>query len=114
MRLRIETGPAKWPLPVMGREVPPAERMARKMCKALSAKFVMERSELREAACREVLADRRKGSPWSIGYPPNADDFGKGLSRALANGWVSESEGRIHLTPAGADVAHRLRISRRR
>jgi hypothetical protein len=98
----------------MVREVPRAERMARKMCKALSAKFVMVRSDLREAACAEVLADRRKGSPWSIGYPPNADDFEKGLSYARENGWVSESEGRIHLTPRGADVAYRLRISRRR
>jgi hypothetical protein len=98
----------------MGREVPPAERIARNMCKALSAKFVMERSELREAVYREVLADRRKGRPWSSGYPPNADDFENSLAHALSEGWVSESDGRVHLTPAGANVAYRMRIGYRR
>ncbi len=101
----------------MGFTVLPAERMARKVCKvckALSSKFVMETSELRKAAFREVLSDRRKGTPWSIGHPPNAEDFEKGLAHALSSGWVSECEGRVHLTPAGADVAYRLRIGSRR
>jgi hypothetical protein len=88
--------------------------MARQLCKALSATFVMERSRLEEAACREVLVDRRKGSPWSRARPPSAKDFEDGLSHAISNGWVSESEGSIHLTPAGADVAYRLRVSYRK
>jgi hypothetical protein len=88
--------------------------MARKMCKALSAQYVMEVTTLQQAACEEVLADRRKGSPWSTGYPPSREDFERGLHYALSMGWVYESQGRIHLTPAGADIAYRLRISRRR
>ena len=96
------------------RELSPAVRMARKLCKALSASFVMGRSQLRDAACREVLDDRRKGSPWSRAHPPSARDFDEGLSYALSKGWVSESKGSIHLTPAGADIAYRLRISYRK
>jgi hypothetical protein len=114
MRVRIETGAGKSPLPVMGREVPHAELMARKICNALSASFVMERRHLREAACAEVLVDRRKGSPRSVGHWPDAGTFEDGLSYALVKGWVFEREGRIHLTPTGADVAYRLRIGRRR
>ena len=98
----------------MSRELSPAVRMARKLCKALSTRFVMERSQLQEAACREVLIDRRKGSPWSRAHPPSATDFEHGLSHALSNGWVFESKGRIHLTPTGADIAYRLRISYRK
>ncbi len=96
------------------RELSPAIRMARQLCKALSANFVMERSELQEAARREVLADRRKGSPWSKNRPPSARDFEEGLSHATSEGWVMESEGNIHLTPAGADVAYRVRVSYRK
>ncbi|MBS0523457.1 MAG: hypothetical protein JSS04_07445 [Proteobacteria bacterium] len=88
--------------------------MARKLCKALSTSFVMEKSRLQEAACREVLADRRRGSPWSKSHPPSAKDFEEGLSHAISNGWVSERKGKIHLTPTGADVAYRLRISHRK
>jgi hypothetical protein len=99
---------------VTSRELSPAVRMARKLCKALSSSFVMERSQLQKAACREVVVDRRKGSPWSPAHPPSARDFEEGLSHAMSNGWVSESKGRIHLTPAGADIAYRLRISYRK
>jgi len=99
---------------VTSHELSPAVRMARKLCKALSARFVMERSQLQEAACREVLVDRRKGSPWSKSRPPGAEDFEAGLSHALANGWVVESGARIQLTPAGADIAYRLRVSYRK
>lgn len=98
----------------MSRELSPAVRMARKLCKALSASFVMQRSELQNAACREVLVDRRKDSPWSRSHPPSAKDFEAGLSHAISRGWVSESKGNIHLTPAGADVAYRLRVSYRK
>lgn len=98
----------------MSRELSPVVRMARKLCKALSANFVMERSELQEAACREVLADRRRGSPWSKSRPPSAKDFQEGLSYAIAEGWVSESKGNIHLKPAGADVAYRVRVGYRK
>ncbi|HLG45210.1 MAG TPA: hypothetical protein VKY24_03125 [Reyranella sp.] len=101
-------------LAVKSRELSPAVRMARKLCKALSATFVMERGELQTAACREVLTDRRKGSPWSRAHPPTARDFDNGLAHALSEGWVSESHGSIHLTPAGADVAYRLRIGHRK
>ena len=114
MRSRIETTVSSTRLPVMSLAVLPAERMARNICNALSLKFDMEMIELRKAAFREVLSDRRKGSPWSIGYPPNEDDFEKGLAYALSCGWVSECEGRVHLTPTGADAANRLRMSRRR
>jgi hypothetical protein len=88
--------------------------MARKLCKALSASFVMKRNQLQDAACREVLIDRRKGSPWSRAHPPTTRDFEKGLAHALSAGWVAEREGSIHLTPAGADVAYRLRVSHRK
>lgn len=98
----------------MSRELSPAVRMARKLCKALSSRFVMERKQLQEAACREVLADRRKGSPWSKSHPPSPKDFEAGLSHALASGWVAESGPRIQLTPAGADIAYRLRVSHRK
>ena len=101
-------------LAVKSRELSPAVRMARKLCKALSASFVMKRSQLQEAACREVVIDRRKGSPWSRANPPSPEDFEAGLSHALSAGWVSESEGSIHLTPAGADIAYRLRVSQRK
>src|SRR5690349_10717142 len=101
-------------LTVTSRELSPAVRMARKLCKALSSRFVMERSQLQEAACQEVLVDRRKGSPWSKSRPPSAKDFEEGLSHALASGWVAESGHRIQLTPAGADVAYRLRVSQRK
>ena len=96
------------------RELSPAVRMARKLCKALSSRFVMERNQLQEAACREVLIDRRKGSPWSKSRPPSAKDFEAGLSHALESGWVAESGARIQLTPAGADIAYRVRVSQRR
>ncbi len=96
------------------RELSPAVRMARKLCKALSSTFVMQKDQLQEAACREVLVDRRKGSPWSRSHPPDTQDFEAGLSHAISLGWVSESKGKIHLTPAGADVAYRLRVSYRK
>lgn len=96
------------------REPSPTVRMARQLCQALSANFVMEKSQLEEAARREALADRRKGSPWSKSRPPSAKDFEHGLAHAISEGWVSESEGDIHLKPAGADVAYRLRVSHRK
>jgi len=114
MRSRIETPVSSTRLRVMSLAVLPAERRARNICNALSSKFDMETIELRKAAFSEVLSDRRKGSPWSIGHPPNEEDFEKGLAYALSCGWVSGWEGRVHLTPTGADVAYRLRISRRR
>ena len=98
----------------MSRELSPAVRMARNLCKALSANFVLEMSQLQEAARREVLADHRKGSPWSRSRPPSARDFQEGLSHALSEGWVSESKGNVHLTPAGADIAYRVRVSSRK
>ena len=99
---------------MVNHELSPAVRMARQLCKALSSGFVMERNELQEAACREVMTDRRKGSPWSRSHPPGTRDFEEGLSHAIAEGWVSESAGNIHLTPAGADIAYRLRVSYRK
>jgi hypothetical protein len=99
---------------VVSRELSPDVRIARQLCKALSSNFVMERSRLREATCREVLSDRRKGSPWSKGRPPSTQDFEQGLSHAIAEGWVSESGGKVHLTPSGADIAYRLRVSYRK
>jgi hypothetical protein len=99
---------------VVSRELSPAVRMARQLCKALSTNFVMERSQLREATHREVLADRRKGSPWSRSRPPSGKEFEEGLSHAIAEGWVSESERNVHLTPAGADIAYRVRVSYRK
>ena len=95
------------------RELSPAVRMARELCRALSTSFVMETGQL-EAAARKELIDRHKGSPWSRGHPPTAQDFEKGLCHALSSGWVEKNEGSIHLTPAGADVAYRVRISRRK
>ncbi len=88
--------------------------MARQLCKALSVEFVMERSRLEETAAREAVVDRRKGSPWSRSRPPSPQDFERGLAHAVAEGWVFESEGNIHLTPAGADIAYRLRVSYRK
>jgi hypothetical protein len=99
---------------VVSRELSPDVLMARKLCKALSANFVMERSELQEAALREVLVDPRRGSPWSRSRPPSARDFEDGLSYAIAEGWVSECGGNVHLRPAGADVAYRVRVGHRK
>lgn len=96
------------------RELSPTVRMARELCRALSTSFVMEAAQLEAAARKEVLIDRRKGSPWSRSHPPTTQDFEKGLSHALSSGWVEKNEGSIHLTPAGADVAYRVRISRRK
>lgn len=96
------------------RELSPTVRMARQLCKALSTKFVMERSQLQEAAGREALADRRKGSPWSKSHPPSVQDYEEGLAHAIAEGWVSERQGNIHLTPAGADIAYRVRVASRK
>lgn len=91
-----------------GPDLLPQERLARRICKLVSAQPISH-EELKTSLTEVVRgATARQRRETGMQY------FEEGLALALTQGWVRQREGRLEVTEAGALVALRTRSDWRR
>jgi|tagenome__1003787_1003787.scaffolds.fasta_scaffold20704501_1 hypothetical protein len=99
----------------MPREVSTIDRLARQMCKALSATPEMERITLEQTIIQETGSDVAKLSTgWRRKRAPRDGDVERAFTLASSNGWISERDGLVVLTEQGQEMARRSRVGRTR
>jgi len=97
----------------MPREVSTIDRLARQMCKALSATPEMDRSTLEQTIIRETGSDLATlSTAWRRKRAPRDGDLERAFILAASNGWISERDGMVVLTEQGQAMARRSRVGR--